>query len=182
MFRYLIRTKTNSVIVSILLIVVLSVIDYMTGFELNFFVFYYIPISYLAWYVGEKWAISFSIISAVIWTFVDFISGHVYSYWIYYLWNGGIRLISFLLLAVVLSRIRIALNEEKELSAKLNKSLDEVKLLKGFLPICSSCKNIRNDSGYWEQIEQYIHNHSEAEFTHTLCPDCARKLYPDMKL
>lgn len=53
-----------------------------------------------------------------------------------------------------------------------------VKILKGLLPICAACKNIRDDKGYWNQLEVYIRDHSEAEFTHGLCPDCMRKLYP----
>jgi CheY-like chemotaxis protein len=58
-------------------------------------------------------------------------------------------------------------------------TMDKVKLLSGLLPICASCKIIRNDKGYWEQIEKYIHNHSDAKFSHGICPDCLKKLYPD---
>lgn len=58
----------------------------------------------------------------------------------------------------------------------------EVKTLRGLLPICSSCKKIRDDNGYWNQIERYIDDHSEAKFSHDICPDCARKLYPDLNL
>jgi len=58
----------------------------------------------------------------------------------------------------------------------------EVKILKGFLPICASCKKIRDDKGYWSQIESYIQDHSEAEFSHGICPDCAKKLYPELDL
>ncbi len=182
MIKNILRLKTTMILFSILLTVVLGVIDYITGYELSFFVFYYMPISYFAWYIGKRCAIFSSIFSAIIWTYVDFKSGHTYSHWIYYILNGGIRLISFMLLSILLSKIRISLEMEKELSLKLNKALDEVKLLKGFLPICASCKNIRNDRGYWQQIEQYIHDHTDAEFTHTICPKCARKLYPDLIL
>ncbi len=56
----------------------------------------------------------------------------------------------------------------------------EVRTLSGLLPICASCKNIRDDKGYWNQIESYIHKHSEAEFSHSICPECAKKLYPDL--
>ena len=63
---------------------------------------------------------------------------------------------------------------------ELQKALDEVKQLRGFLPICANCKDIRDDQGYWEKIETYISNHSEATFTHSICPDCAKKLYPDL--
>ena len=59
------------------------------------------------------------------------------------------------------------------------KALEEVKILKGFLPICSSCKKIRDNLGDWSQLEGYIKAHSEAEFTHSVCPECAEKLYPD---
>jgi PAS domain S-box-containing protein len=67
--------------------------------------------------------------------------------------------------------------EEKEtLIAELRESLDKIKTLSGMLPICSSCKKIRNDKGYWEQIDVYISSHSEAEFSHGICPDCGMKL------
>ena len=76
-------------------------------------------------------------------------------------------------------------NEEierrKAAEAALQKALSEVKVLRGFLPICSGCKSIRNDQGYWEKIEVYIREHSEAEFSHGLCPDCLKKLYPELE-
>jgi hypothetical protein len=72
------------------------------------------------------------------------------------------------------------LNAEKDtVIKKLNTALEEIKTLKGILPICASCKKIRDDTGYWNQIESYIKEHSEAEFSHGLCPDCAEKLYPE---
>jgi len=68
----------------------------------------------------------------------------------------------------------------EELIAELQEALAQVKTLSGLLPICVSCKKIRNDQGYWQQVEDYIREHSEAEFSHGLCPDCARKLYPEL--
>ena len=70
---------------------------------------------------------------------------------------------------------------EKELETaieELRKAFARVKTLSGLLPICSSCKKIRNDKGYWEQMEIYIRDHSEADFSHGLCPECAERLYP----
>jgi signal transduction histidine kinase len=66
----------------------------------------------------------------------------------------------------------------KHRTADLEEALSKVRLLSGFLPICASCKKIRDDQGYWNQIESYIQQHSEAEFSHSICPDCAKKLYP----
>lgn len=65
---------------------------------------------------------------------------------------------------------------------KLKEALYKVKILSGLLPICSICKKIRDDKGYWTQIESYISDHSEAEFSHGICEECAEKYYPDMDL
>lgn len=62
---------------------------------------------------------------------------------------------------------------------ELQKALEDVKTLRGILPICASCKKIRDDSGYWTQVEVYIHSHSDAEFSHSLCPQCITALYPE---
>ena len=62
----------------------------------------------------------------------------------------------------------------------LQKTLREVKQLSGLLPICASCKKIRDDKGYWQRIEYYIREHSEANFSHSVCPECAEKLYPEL--
>jgi DNA-binding NtrC family response regulator len=72
--------------------------------------------------------------------------------------------------------IRHAIERQKLLS-QIEHSRKEIKTLKGFLPICASCKKIRDDKGYWTQIETYIRARSEAEFSHGLCPECADKLY-----
>ena len=69
--------------------------------------------------------------------------------------------------------------ELSESNAELQKALDEVKTLRGIIPICSNCKKIRDDQGFWKQIELYIMAHSEAEFSHGICQECAKKLYPE---
>lgn len=70
--------------------------------------------------------------------------------------------------------------ERERLIVELKEALSRVKTLSGLLPICASCKKIRNDKGYWEQMEMYIRDHSEAEFSHGICPECAEKLYPQL--
>ncbi len=76
----------------------------------------------------------------------------------------------------VLRAVRYAIERHKLLQ-QLERSLHEIKILRGFLPICASCKKIKNDAGYWTQLEEYISNHSEAEFSHGICPECAVKVY-----
>jgi DNA-binding response OmpR family regulator len=70
----------------------------------------------------------------------------------------------------------------RELNRDLQRALDEIKTLRGIIPICANCKKIRDDDDSWQRIEEYISAHSEAVFSHGICPDCAKKLYPDLDL
>ena len=76
----------------------------------------------------------------------------------------------------VLKIEKVLLRERNE----LQEALSEIKTLSGLLPICASCKKIRDDKGYWNQIEAYIRDRSEAEFSHSICPECAKHLYPEL--
>jgi PAS domain S-box-containing protein len=78
------------------------------------------------------------------------------------------------------TEIRDADNRREQVISELRQALDKVKLLSGMLPICANCKKIRDDKGYWNQIESYIGAHSEAEFSHGMCPECMHKFYPDL--
>ena len=75
-------------------------------------------------------------------------------------------------------RVRQDNKEKESLLADLQVALDKVKTLKGLLPICARCKKIRDDDGYWHQVEIYVERHSEAQFSHGICPDCHHELYP----
>ncbi len=79
------------------------------------------------------------------------------------------------------TRIKIE-NERELLIQKLQNALTDVKTLTGLIPICSHCKNIRNDEGYWTQLEAYIQEHSDAMFSHSICRECAEKYYPDLDI
>ncbi|MCP4683002.1 MAG: PAS domain S-box protein, partial [Desulfobacterales bacterium] len=79
-----------------------------------------------------------------------------------------------------ITRRKEAEEEREKLIEELKEALATVNQLSGMLPICSSCKKIRDDTGYWNQIEAYIRDHSEAEFSHGICPECAMRLYPEI--
>jgi CheY-like chemotaxis protein len=94
----------------------------------------------------------------------------------------------------LLARVRSALNLRHQMEARrareeelarsnqaLREALHEIRTLRGLIPICASCKKIRSDAGLWQQIEVYLHEHTEAEFSHGLCPDCIDSLYPDVR-
>jgi hypothetical protein len=70
--------------------------------------------------------------------------------------------------------------ERDRLLHELQAAMTNVKTLTGLLPMCVSCKRIRNDQGYWDQVETYIGKHSDARFSHGTCPECTRRLYPEL--
>jgi len=97
---------------------------------------------------------------------------------------GLVRAVIFgsvsLLVASLERQRRQAIWSLEEANRKLRTSMDEIKVLRGILPVCSYCKQIRTEADTWVQMEKYIHEHSEADFSHGVCPDCLRKHYPDI--
>lgn len=90
-------------------------------------------------------------------------------------WGYFIGGLLFMILAASLLMVYI-----EEIKDKLNVKIDQIRVLTGLLPICASCKKIRDDQGYWNQIELYIKERSEVEFSHSICPECSQKLYPEL--
>ncbi len=83
--------------------------------------------------------------------------------------------------SILVRSMRYAI-ERGRLIAELQDALGKVRTLSGLLPICACCKKIRDDKGYWNQIESYIQKHSDAEFSHGICPDCFKALYPEIDI
>ena len=79
-----------------------------------------------------------------------------------------------------LARQVMTLIENRRVLERLATALEEVKVLEGMIPVCSSCKNVRNDAGFWETIEAYVTSRTESRFTHGICPSCVRSLYPEI--
>ena len=165
-------TVTRKIVVAVSSVMLLGVIawaDYVTGPAISFGIFYFLPIWLMTWNFKRSVGVLVSLVCAMAWFVVDKTSGSEYPNPLIHYWNAIVRLGYFLTFSILLSRVR----------EQLEKSAAEVKRLGGLLPICASCKKIRNDKGYWEQVEQYIGDRSEAEFSHGICPECARKLYPE---
>ncbi len=90
----------------------------------------------------------------------------------------GNAVLSFIIIQRdVTKRIKSEARREKVIM-ELQTALDNIKKLKGLIPICAKCKKIRDDEGYWNELELYLHEHTDADFTHGLCPDCVKELYP----
>ncbi len=175
-------TRANRIIflcINIFFVFVLALIDWKTGYEVQFFVFYFIPIFITAWFCGNSPSIMISTLSAIGWFAADIESGHEYLNFALLYWNTLIRLISFLIVGVAISKIKSLLDKERKITSELQKTISEVKTLRGLIPICCSCKKIRNDKGYWQQMESYISTHTDALFSHGYCSECAKKAFKE---
>jgi hypothetical protein len=157
-----------------LIVFALGLVDLLTGFELNFFVFYFLPVSLAAWVLNLYISMIVAILCAMVWIGADFLSGHMYSSHFYAVWNTMARLVSFLAIGGAMSRIRYLLDRERQAADSLRRALSEIKVLETFIPICAQCKKIRDKDGNWQHLEMYIEQHSNTQFSHGYCPECAK--------
>jgi len=140
---------------------------------------YIIIVLAAVWSFKKEWIVITSIICSLL-TLIGFLYSPPGSELWKAVTNRALVLFTILIIAIIgLQRKKLEQKRDDALLEK-EKALDDLKILKGLLPICASCKQIRDDKGHWTQLEHYIHEHSEAEFSHGLCPECARKLYPDL--
>jgi hypothetical protein len=148
----------------------IGVLDYLTGLEISFGVFYFLPIWLLTWNFNRWTGALCSVLCAVVWWMVSEASGVNYSSWFVAFWNAAARLVYFLTFTYLVSMVR----------EKFQRSEKELKRLRSLLPICSSCKKIRDDNGSWQEIEEYLSKHSGTDFSHGICPECTKKMYPEI--
>ena len=137
------------------------------------------PIAFAAWFGGKYPGTFIAVLCVMTTAITDFMAGMLYPYNFVESWNLLMHLGFFVMFSLLLSILKFEFAERARLIKELQEALGEVKQLSGLLPICASCKKIRDDQGYWNQIEFYISKHSEAKFTHGVCPECTKKLYPE---
>lgn len=154
-------------------VALVSVVDYAGGYEMDVFVFYFLPVAVAAWGGNRFLAYVIAVLCAAAWLTADRMSGHIYVNATNLWWNAGVRLLSFLIIGHDVARIRAGYEIERQAKRK---AVSELRAMQGLLPICASCKKIRDDQGYWRQLEHFIESHSEARFTHGLCKACADKM------
>ena len=153
--------------------------DYVTGYDLHVFAFYFLPVWLIGWHVGLRSGLYMALFAAGTWFAADRASGHPYLSPGIAGWNALTELAACILVAGIAAIVRTQLRAQEKLNAELFETMAQVKRLEGLLPICAACKQIRNERGEWEVMEKYITGHSEAQFSHSVCPECARKLYPE---
>jgi K+-sensing histidine kinase KdpD len=152
--------------------------DYSTGYDLHVFAFYFLPVWLVSWQVGLRSGAYMAVLAAGMWFTADYASGHPYPSPGIAGWNALMEFVACLVVAGIASVARRQMRAQEKLNAELFKTMAQIKRLEGLLPICAACKQIRNERGEWEVMEKYITTHSEAQFSHSVCPNCARQLYP----
>jgi hypothetical protein len=173
---YLSQQRQQSVIAGgLLLVAVLGVIDCLTGYEISFALFYLAPIILVAWFTGRPAGMAIAVSSAFMWLLADLASGHAFTHALIPLWNAAMRFGFFAITVLLLSKLRRAYAEQASLITELQTALDQIKVLRGVIPICSWCKKICDEQGHWQQ-EVYVPTHAEASFLHTICPACTQQL------
>ena len=134
-----------------------------------------------AWY-GGFWSGMLAVLGATL-SFDYFFDSHPYAFDLFRP-AEFLRAVAFAAIATLVASLvaqsRAALRNAEETGAALQKALDEIRVLRGIIPICMYCKHIRNDVGSWERVEKYIAEHSEAAFSHGVCPDCYKKHHPEI--
>ncbi|MCB0322436.1 MAG: DUF4118 domain-containing protein [Bdellovibrionales bacterium] len=163
-------------------------LDYWTGRELSISPLYLLPVAYVAWSLGRGPGLGVAVLCAISWYAAETASGFVYHSPLVPFWNASMRLTYFAMTAFFLSALHDHIREQErhvreqeQLIDQLRNALAQIKTLSGLLPICAWCRKVRDDEGYWQQIEEYVTAHSDAAFTHGICPKCYKDVQSRIK-
>jgi K+-sensing histidine kinase KdpD len=167
-------SELKIIVISLIILIGIGILQTLTETRITMAPFYLIPIVLVTLRSTRMAGLLTSIVCGVMWISMD-VRSPGYSFLWLDAWNNLLRVGVFVSSALLLARLKGDMVREMKLNTELQAALAEVKQLSGLLPICAWCKRIRNDEGDWQQIEEYITVHSEADFTHGICPDCARK-------
>jgi hypothetical protein len=170
------RNQVVVLVLSLAAILALGILDYVTAFDLELFLFYAIPVASTAWVVGRWAAVGMAMVAVGVWFTANVLWTNPCSSSFYAAWNTALHAGWILLMALTLAQIRADLDRERRLNADLAEAQNEVTVLQGLLPICAWCHRIRNAEGQWETLEAYIRRHTDAEFTHGICQGCKARL------
>lgn len=160
-------SKQKTIVLSLLIAVIVLMADYITGQAVEFQLAYVFPVAVAAWFRQKSIAYAMALILPLVRIGFLCLWHETLSFSVVGL-NALISVFSLLLYAYLIDR-----------TAWQTSALEKkIKVLEGVLPICASCKRIRTETGNYQQLEEYITNRSEASFSHVICPECAKKLYP----
>jgi hypothetical protein len=176
MFDDFLKDQRNIVYLTLLMLVAVGTTDALSAEQVTYSVFYLLPLCFIAWFGQND---KQTLIAAFACTLVSFFAEEAMqatqTTWLASYWNASVKLTFFCIVGLGLTRIRRDIFELNAMNKKLKEALHEVKTLKGLLPMCSGCKSIRDDQGYWTKLEDYLSSHTDTKLTHGLCEKCLEK-------
>lgn len=162
------------------LLLALGWLDYRTGYELGFFIFYSIPVSITAWYAGRFPAILMSLASALVWLIADSYTGQKYSSLFLVYWNIAVRCGSFVINAFTVSKIRRIMDQQKQMKIDLDSAQEDARKLRGLLPACAVCQSPRVDMDYQHEVAAYLQAVAQTQSDSWRCPACTASSGPPL--
>jgi hypothetical protein len=159
------------VVLLVALIAAIALLDFLTGRDISFSIFYVFPIFTASWYVGKNAGLVLALLSSVLWLIADVAGTEPASHVLIPGWNAVVRLVFFVLVGVSVPYLKLQLHASNEAIQKLS----------ALLPLCAWCKNIRDANGRWSRLETYLEEEKGIEVTHGICPDCIEKYYSRRK-
>ena len=155
-------------------------VDIVSPPEVDFSAFYLLPVIWVTWCRGTHEGLAMAMVCGVGWYIHALLSGRFASSEWYRLWDALNKQISYLLGAWAVGALRREVLSQQSLNQKLQSSMAEVRELKGLLPVCAWCHNIRDDQGEWHPMEVFIQQRTGASATHGICPSCLAKENPEL--
>lgn len=146
------------------------------GLKVSFGLFFAIPVLLAAWYLGRGWGLVFAFTSGSLKHAMEMFILHEYTIHSYRYWDLFSSLLALSAISLVASWSKALVERERLLNRELQQAIEQIKVLEGMLPICAWCKKVRDDQGLWEKVEDYVSKHSNTTWTHSICPECLKKV------
>jgi hypothetical protein len=159
----------------LVLVVLIGVLDFLSGYELSFSLLYFAPILLVTWWAGRRAGVAVASLSTLVWCGAEIASGRMFTHPLMPFWNALMHVSCFLSVVMLLARLKHSYEAQRRMAWEWQASFTHVKRLSGLIPICAWCKQVRNDQGSWQQVEAYLAEHFDATFTHSICQDCQDK-------
>lgn len=159
----------------LLLLSTIGYLDYLTGYEVSFAIFYLLPVLGAAWLIGRRAGLAFAFLAAGTWMLADHADGHIYSHRIFFVWNGINRLAMGVGMALLAGALRKRVDHQKALIMDLRRALLASSELSAQIPYCPICGDLRTDDGYEKELREFLSMHAEPKSLGRACLACAER-------
>lgn len=167
---------------SVVLLSTAVVVDILTESRFRLGPFYLVPVLVVSWFLGRATGLFVAVVAVLLWRGVEVLVGQAPTSVLVRVLDTALHVFSFCLLSLAVAWGRNLFEREKQVSAELRITLENVRELEGLLPLCAWCRRLRNDHGYWQELESYVEQNTRAVVTHGICPECNERYFGDASL